>query len=83
MENRFIEFYEPTINKSYIKNEFRLNGREYEIRVNDTFGLDQYSNIPENYFNSHGYVLVYSITNPQSLETVRDIYNNLCNDLGR
>jgi GTPase SAR1 family protein len=54
------------------------NGSTYQLTILDTAGLESYSAIPSNYItNTNGYILVYSINDRQSFETIQDIYNRL------
>lgn len=80
IDNKFVDNYDPTIAKSYNKKDFKLNGMEYNLTVNDTAGLEEQSQIQTMYINSDGFVLVYSITDLQSFQIVQTIYNKLCDE---
>ncbi len=76
VENKFILFEEK---KNEIKkleiffNCLKVHHTEsqsengfYSLTVYDTAGLEKLASIPGKYINSHGFVLVYSVTDRQS-----------------
>lgn len=63
-ENRFEKEYDPTIMKKF-NHRLTNNGSEYELDIYDTAGLEQHSQINGQFINSDGFILVYSIADPQ------------------
>lgn len=62
----------------------RINATEYEVKLVDTAGQDEYSIFPPQYsMDFDGYVLVYSITNPKSFEVIKIIYEKLLDLMGK
>lgn len=62
----------------------RVNGQEYDLKLVDTAGQDEYSIFPTQYtLDMHGYVLVYSITSLKSFEVVQIIYEKLLDITGK
>lgn len=62
----------------------RVSGNEYEVRLVDTAGQDEYSIFPAQYsMDFHGYVLVYSITSQKSFEVIKIIYEKLLDVMGK
>ena len=62
----------------------RVNSQEYELKLVDTAGQDEYSIFPAQYsMDIHGYVLVYSITSSKSFEVVQIIYDKLLDMTGK
>lgn len=62
----------------------RINSTEYEIKLVDTAGQDEYSIFPTQYsMDFHGYVLVYSITSQKSFEVIQIIYEKLLDVMGK
>lgn len=62
----------------------RVNGQEYDLKLVDTAGQDEYSIFPTQYtMDIHGYVLVYSITSLKSFEVVQIIYDKLLDVTGK
>lgn len=56
----------------------RINSTDYEIKLVDTAGQDEYSIFPTQYsMDFHGYVLVYSITSQKSFEVIQIIHEKL------
>ena len=54
------------------------NGVEYDVSILDTAGQDEYSYLnPKHATGIHGYILVYSVTNRESYDTVRIVYEKL------
>lgn len=61
-----------------------MNDQEYEVKLVDTAGQDEYSILTTHYsMDIHGYILVYSITMPKSFEIVRVIYDKLLDLTGK
>lgn len=62
----------------------RVLGNDYEVKLVDTAGQDEYSIFPAQYsMDFHGYVLVYSITSQKSFEVVKTIYEKLLDVMGK
>lgn len=62
----------------------KVNNQDYEVKLIDTAGQDEYSILPTQYsMDIHGYVLVYSITSPKSFEIVQIIYDKLLDMTGK
>lgn len=62
----------------------RFNQTDYEIRLVDTAGQDEYSIFPAQYsMDFHGYVLVYSITSQRSFEVIKILYEKLLDMMGK
>lgn len=83
VEGHFVDSYEPTIENTFTKN-LKLRGQEYQVTLVDTAGQDEYSIFPTQYsMDIHGYVLVYSIVDPRSLEVIQVIYDKLVDMTGK
>lgn len=64
--------------------ETRINSQDYELKLVDTAGQDEYSIFPSQYsIDVHGYVLVYSITSIKSFDVVKLIYEKLLDITGK
>lgn len=62
----------------------RVNSTDYEVKLVDTAGQDEYSIFPAQYsMDFHGYVLVYSITSQKSFEVIQIIYEKLLDVMGK
>ncbi|KAL1920020.1 uncharacterized protein VTP21DRAFT_1166 [Calcarisporiella thermophila] len=82
VENHFVPSYHPTIESTFNKT-IKYKGREYSIEIIDTAGQDEYSILSDRHaIGIHGYVLVYSITSKQSLDTVKIIREKILNHTG-
>ncbi|TGZ57542.1 ras homolog enriched in brain [Temnothorax americanus] len=83
VEGQFVDSYEPTIENTFTKST-RVNSQDYELKLVDTSGQDEYSIFPTQYsMDIHGYVLVYSITSSKSFEIVQIIYDKLLDITGK
>jgi len=83
IEGQFVDSYDPTIENTFTKT-VRINSQDYEIKLMDTAGLDEYSMFPSQYsIDVHGYVLVYSITSAKSFDVVKTIYERLLDITGK
>ena len=70
---RWIEKYDPTIEESY-QTTIDIDGKALLIEILDTAGQEAYSPLRETFMSSgDGFLLVYSITDDQTLEELRDI----------
>ncbi|KAG8040291.1 hypothetical protein G9C98_000862 [Cotesia typhae] len=57
VEGQFVDSYDPTIENTFTKNT-RVNGQDYEVKLVDTAGQDEYSIFPTQYsMDIHGYVV--------------------------
>lgn len=62
----------------------RLASQDYEVKLVDTAGQDEYSIFPAQYsMDIHGYVLVYSITSSKSFDVIKVIYDKLLDMTGK
>lgn len=83
VENQFVDSYDPTIENTFHKT-VKLKGQEYDLKLVDTAGQDEYSIFPQSYsMDIHGYVLVYSINSTKSFEVVRTLYEKLLDMTGK
>jgi len=83
IEGQFVDSYEPTIENTFTKT-MKVKGEEYQVTLVDTAGQDEYSIFPTQYsMDIHGYVLVYSIVEPRSLEVLQIIYEKLLDMTGK
>lgn len=72
------------VNFSAFTKSTRVNSQDYELKLVDTAGQDEYSIFPTQYsMDIHGYVLVYSITSAKSFEIVQIIYDKLLDITGK
>lgn len=83
VEGQFVDSYDPTIENTFTKST-RVNSQDYELKLVDTAGQDEYSIFPSQYsIDVHGYVLVYSITSTKSFEVIKIIYDKLLDITGK
>ncbi|VVC37448.1 Small GTP-binding protein domain,P-loop containing nucleoside triphosphate hydrolase,Small GTPase [Cinara cedri] len=83
VEGQFVDSYDPTIENTFVKTT-KVNNQEYELKLVDTAGQDEYSILPTQYsVDVHGYVLVYSITSPKSFEIIKIIYDKVLDMSGK
>lgn len=83
VEGQFVDSYDPTIENTFTK-KTRIHSMDYEIRLVDTAGQDEYSIFPAQYsMDFHGYVLVYSITSQRSFEVIKILYEKLLDMMGK
>lgn len=83
VEGQFVDSYDPTIENTFTKIT-RVNSTDYEVKLVDTAGQDEYSIFPAQYsMDFHGYVLVYSITSQKSFEVIQIIYEKLLDVMGK
>jgi len=72
MYDEFVEEYEPTKADSYRK-KVVLDGEQCSVDILDTAGQEDYLAIRDNYYRSgEGFVIAFSITDPDSFESAMD-----------
>ncbi|XP_060872386.1 GTP-binding protein Rheb homolog [Metopolophium dirhodum] len=81
VEGQFVDSYDPTIENTFVKTT-KVNNQEYELKLVDTAGQDEYSILPSQ-LSIHGYVLVYNIASPKSFEIIQIIYDKLLDMTGK
>ncbi|GAB0092999.1 GTP-binding protein Rheb homolog [Sergentomyia squamirostris] len=82
VQGQFVDYYDPTIENAFSK-VTRINSTDYEVKLVDTAGQDEYSIFPAQYsMDFHGYVLVYSINSRKSFEVIQIIYEKLSDVMG-
>lgn len=70
---RWIEKYDPTIEESY-ETTVDIDGKALHVEILDTAGQDAYTPLRETFMHTgDGFLLVYSITDDQTLEELRNI----------
>lgn len=83
-ENRTLNKITPYSTASAFTKITRVNSTDYEVKLVDTAGQDEYSIFPAQYsMDFHGYVLVYSITSQKSFEVIQIIYEKLLDVMGK
>uniref|UniRef100_A0A0X3QGD8 Ras-related protein M-Ras n=1 Tax=Schistocephalus solidus TaxID=70667 RepID=A0A0X3QGD8_SCHSO len=76
-QHMFIEDHNPTIEDSYIQN-VEIDGEWCVLDVLDTAGQDEFSAMREQYMRKgHGFIVVYSVTDPQSFRQVRRFHTQI------
>ncbi|CAI6360360.1 unnamed protein product [Macrosiphum euphorbiae] len=82
VKGHFVDSYDPTIENTFVKTT-KVNNQEYDLKLVDTAGQDEYSILPTQYsMDIHGYVLVYSIASPKSFEIIQIIYDKILDTTG-
>ncbi|CAF4891935.1 unnamed protein product [Rotaria sp. Silwood1] len=75
----FMPKYDPTIEDVY-KKVVEIDGRQYSLEILDTAGTEEFSAMRDLYVkNSHGFVLVYSITSRATFNDLDEFYNRIIN----
>ncbi|KAI6215478.1 hypothetical protein M3Y94_00389400 [Aphelenchoides besseyi] len=76
-QKQFTEYYDPTIEDQYIQH-CEIDGSWLILDVLDTAGQEEFSAMREQYMrNGHGFMLVYSVTDPSSFESARELYRQV------
>jgi len=82
VENHFVDSYYPTIENTFTKT-IKYRGQEFVTEIIDTAGQDEYSIMnPKHATGIHGYVLVFSITQPETLENCKVIRDKILDFTG-
>nr|CAH8846450.1 unnamed protein product [Trichobilharzia regenti] len=81
-QRMFLEEHDPTIEDSYIQND-EIDDEWCILDVLDTAGQEEFSAMREQYMRKgQGFIIVYSVTDPQSFHEVRRFYTQIlrCKD---
>ncbi|PAV62142.1 hypothetical protein WR25_07531 [Diploscapter pachys] len=82
VQGEFPDVYDTTIEDLHQKN-YHYNGREYNLRITDTAGQQEFSIFPRSCsVDIDGYVLVYAIDDRKSFETIQMIYEKVIENVG-
>ena len=77
VKGEFTEGYVPTIEDSFSKS-VPINGKAVTVDIIDTAGQDDFKEMRYRYYQScDGFVLVYSVIDRSSLETIDELYNDI------
>ena len=74
---RWVAKYDPTIEESY-QTTVDIDGKAHGVEILDTAGQEAYAPLRETFMHTgDGFMLVYSITDDQTLEELRDIRDQI------
>ena len=77
VSNQFLEKYDPTIEDFYRK-EIEVDSSPSILEILDTAGTEQFASMRDLYIkNGQGFLLVYSITNRQTLQDVQPMRDQI------
>jgi GTPase KRas protein len=77
ISNHFVQEYDPTIEDSYRK-QVVIDNVSYLLDILDTAGQEEYTCIRHHYMkDSHGFLLVFDITNKISFEDIEKFYKQI------
>jgi len=70
---KWVEKYDPTVEESY-QTTVDVDGKALQLEILDTAGQDEYTPLRETFMHTgDGFLLVYSITDDQTLEELKEI----------
>mmetsp|Transcript_38128 Transcript_38128/g.51593 ORF Transcript_38128/g.51593 Transcript_38128/m.51593 type:complete len:224 (-) Transcript_38128:182-853(-) len=73
----WVDYYDPTFADSYTK-LVELDGEVVQVEVLDTAGQEAYEALQDQWFVAgHGFILVYSIVDDQTLDDLHDIRDRI------
>ncbi|XP_046546366.1 ras-related protein M-Ras-like [Haliotis rubra] len=76
-QKMFVQDYDPTIEDSYIQHT-DIDGQWCILDVLDTAGQEEFSAMREQYMRKgDGFLLVYSVTDKQSFENIRNFHTQI------
>jgi len=77
VSNQFLEKYDPTIEDFYRK-EIEVDNSPSILEILDTAGTEQFASMRDLYIkNGQGFLLIYSITNRQTLQDVQPMRDQI------
>lgn len=76
LKGEFSEDYIPSIEDCFTKN-INIDGENVEISIIDTAGQDGFTELRYSYYKQiQGMILVFDISDPQSIEEIKSIYSD-------
>jgi small GTP-binding protein len=83
LKNQFVEEYIPTLADDF-RHDLNVDGRTIHLELIDTAGQDDFSEMRSHFYQSvQGFMLVYSVTDRQSLAEVEEIYGDICRGVSK
>jgi len=77
VSNQFLEKYDPTIEDFYRK-EIEVDNSPSILEILDTAGTEQFASMRDLYIkNGQGFLLIYSITNRQTLQDIQPMRDQI------
>jgi len=77
VSNKFVKHYDPTIEDYYTKNTV-LDGEPTVISILDTAGMEDYYPLIDDWIdNKDGFILVFSVETPDSLQRLKYFYEKI------
>jgi GTPase KRas protein len=81
LRDQFVEEYIPTLADDFSK-EIELGGKKLTINIIDTAGQDDFREMRASFYQSvQGFILVYAITDRNSLFEAEEIHKDICQNL--
>ena len=76
IKNKFGGVYLTTVGVDFQDKVIQINDKKIRLQIWDTAGQERFRNIAKNYFHSSdGFLLVYDITNQDSLEQLKTMWS--------
>jgi small GTP-binding protein len=88
VENKFLKNHLATIGIDFRAKTIPINGYEVKLKIWDTAGEERFRNITNQYYKgADGIILVFDLTNFETMNKIRDWYNQIkyntsSNDIG-
>jgi GTPase KRas protein len=78
VRGEFEEWYIPTVEDKF-STFVDVNGEDVRVDIIDTAGQDDFSGLKSQWYQSvDSFIIVYSVTDPDSVEIAEDIYKEAC-----
>jgi len=75
-DHKFDENYCTTI-ANETKCNHKVCGKDFNIQLFDSMGVTELQAMEDRYYDMHGWILVYSVTERRSFEVLQEIYDKL------
>ena len=75
VDDTFIDNNEPTIGANYSEKTIKKGNRDVQLNIWDTAGQEKFHSLGKHFYkDSYIVIFVYDITNPESLDSLRNIW---------
>ena len=78
INGEFKDYYDPTIEDSYMKNNYMVDDKPISLEIMDTAGQDTFLSMRNTYYqNMDGFVFVYSVIDKSVCQAISFTFFNL------
>ncbi|MHA1378278.1 MAG: Rab family GTPase [Candidatus Helarchaeota archaeon] len=83
-EKTFRGMYVPTVGVQFTKKTLKLDNNDVELTLWDIAGQDKFAKVRKTFYeDAAGFLIVYDLTRKQTLENIKNWYNDVIDHTGK